>query len=232
MTTGSIALPSEVRALILFGSHARGDADEHSDVDVCAFVSDVGFERLVELRHDCAMAMGAQEESASVYPASMLWTMAEVGSLFLWHLKLEGRVVCDPSGFAAEILDELAPFTEFAEELDLYEDLLRGVQEQQLRHTSLVEFDLHVLFLVARNTSILLAYARGEPTFGRTSAFQLVVQSIGPLPVEAQTYAELCDWHLTYVRGVRRSPLPTSEQCAAYINAVDAYLLDARKVLL
>ncbi len=86
-----------IRALILYGSFARRDFTIDSDVDMLAVV-DVGeslrrmdFSRLRMQRHT----------------VETLGEMADSGSLFVWHLSTEGRVLYDTDG---EIRDLLGSF--------------------------------------------------------------------------------------------------------------------------
>lgn len=44
----------DIRSIILFGSHARGDADFFSDQDVCVFTGPVDYSRLLDIREQVA----------------------------------------------------------------------------------------------------------------------------------------------------------------------------------
>lgn len=76
-----------VLAVCLFGSQARGDQDESSDVDLLLITS----ER--QPRHS---SMGTV--SLSMYPIDDLIERAAAGDLFLCHLANEARPMYDPEG--------------------------------------------------------------------------------------------------------------------------------------
>src|SRR5262245_46459624 len=78
-------------AVWLYGSVARGDADELSDTDVL-LISDAS-------DHPIPAVQAVAEASVSHYTWGQITSLAEVGSLFLHHLRLEGRVVAGtPAG--------------------------------------------------------------------------------------------------------------------------------------
>jgi hypothetical protein len=71
-------------AVMLFGSHARGDAHAASDVDILQLVA----------RWSPSYAIGPL--SVSVYTREHLLALAGAGSLFVLHLAVEGRPLEDP----------------------------------------------------------------------------------------------------------------------------------------
>lgn len=76
-----------VSAVCLFGSRARGDQDEGSDVDLLLVTSET------QPRHS---SMG--NLSLSMYPIDDLIERAAGGDLFLCHLANEARPIYDPTG--------------------------------------------------------------------------------------------------------------------------------------
>jgi len=62
-------------------------------------------------------------------------------------------------------------------------------------------FDLHVLFVVVRNVSMLLTVKAGSPSFGRATAFRDATRRYGRLPITASDYDYLTRGHLVYSRG-------------------------------
>src|SRR5215510_14420602 len=93
-------------AIWLYGSHARGDVDANSDRDVLVVGS---------ASRDEVLELGDLNPNPSVsqYEWSEIEGMAEYGSLFLHHLRLEGRRVFEgpfSSGKLAHLLDNLRPY--------------------------------------------------------------------------------------------------------------------------
>jgi len=81
-----------ISAVALFGSRARGDGDETSDVDLLLFTNED------EPRH---VTMG--NISLSLYPLAHLLGLASNGDLFACHLALEAKPIHDPDGQLAQL---------------------------------------------------------------------------------------------------------------------------------
>jgi hypothetical protein len=79
------AIRSDSTPLMLFGSVARGDSSPTSDIDV------------LELAERRRRPYKVGRVSVSVYDAKTLNRMAERGSLFVLHLRLEGQLLRDPA---------------------------------------------------------------------------------------------------------------------------------------
>jgi predicted nucleotidyltransferase len=84
-------------AVMLYGSYARGTADQQSDVDILELVS-----RSPSPRETVGV-------NVTQYLPSHLHAMAQRGSPFVLHLKLEGRVLTDPAGVLARCLSSYRP---------------------------------------------------------------------------------------------------------------------------
>ncbi len=78
------AVKRQNSSIIIFGSKARGDDTEFSDIDVLELTD----RRSRPYRHN--------RMNVSVYDEATLRLMAERGSLFVLHLRLEGLIVRDP----------------------------------------------------------------------------------------------------------------------------------------
>lgn len=70
--------------LILYGSYARGDTSQDSDVDLLSIGERPYATKIVQ-----------NHVNLSIYSFSKLKGMAEEGSLFVYHLKMEGRILVD-----------------------------------------------------------------------------------------------------------------------------------------
>ena len=84
-----------ITGLVLYGSHARGDAHTRSDVDLLAIVAHR--ESLQRRDHD--------HLKIQVHTRKTLQFMFDEGSLFAWHLSAEGRIVYDDDGWLRTLLD-------------------------------------------------------------------------------------------------------------------------------
>lgn len=85
----------EFRSLLLYGSWARGDADEFSDLDVLA------------VDHTGAIPRRGGDVSLSSYSTGEL--AEATGTLFGHHLSRDGVILYDPDGVLATVLSEIEP---------------------------------------------------------------------------------------------------------------------------
>ena len=68
-------------ALILFGSRSRGDFDAQSDIDI------------LEITENPHRPYSVDHFNYSTYTLDQLINMAQSGSLFVWHIITEGKVI-------------------------------------------------------------------------------------------------------------------------------------------
>jgi len=93
--------------VVLYGSVARGDADEKSDIDVLQVVDGAAPDHYSD-----------RDLSVTTYSLDQLEQLCIRGSLFALHLVTEGRILDDPSGAVAQTLamyrppDSYRPFWE------------------------------------------------------------------------------------------------------------------------
>lgn len=190
-----------LRAVILFGSAARGDHDVYSDRDICAIVDDLPDRQIHSLKRRVAELYHTDAQSVFAYRRSTVSQMARAGSLFLWHLKREGQVLYDRSATAKGTLSNLAEYRRYPEDLLRFQEVFDDTAREFNAWPRLDLFDLHSLFLVVRNVCMLLTVKAGDPHFGRSSVYAGAVQHYGRLPVTARLFSELSNAHLAYSRG-------------------------------
>jgi len=94
---------SSVESVCIFGSMARDSADEYSDRDVLVIAESP--HRRKELG-ECWKERGW---SVASFSPRRFQRMIDIGSLFVQHLKLEGRMVEDETGWLAETLKRAVP---------------------------------------------------------------------------------------------------------------------------
>ncbi len=152
-------------AIWLYGSHARGVTDADSDLDIFVTTSEMASSKKIE---DMA-SQAWPGASLSIYTWDEITRMAEYGSLFLQHLKLEAIPLHEsPShrGVLRRILDGLPDYSLAARDVDGFNVVLEDVGEA-LDHDGLETYELAVLGTVIRHSSILGCWLLNQPTFGR-----------------------------------------------------------------
>ncbi|HEY5960442.1 MAG TPA: nucleotidyltransferase domain-containing protein [Polyangiaceae bacterium] len=188
-----------ISGVVLFGSQARNEADQYSDRDICAFAKAVNFDQRRTLRDELAFEYQTTPESVCLVTETVAHEMATTGSLFLWHLKLESKVLQDANGFVEGLFGALHPYSGYKRDLDLYERIRQDVTATT---TDINEADGHALFAACRNTCMLLTMWHGTPSFGRDAAYARAQAHFPDLPLLPSSYRILRDLHLVYTRGV------------------------------
>lgn len=202
-------MSDSVTACLQFGSRARGDNDSASDNDICVIVrSLLSIDDVSRLKAESAERFTTSPDSVSIYTEDSMLVMAKIGSLFLWHLRLEGKILFDRDGYLRTLFRSHRPFRNHHLEWAEYDELLADVRSRLRTSGSANAFDYHLLQIIVRNTCILLTHLAGRVTFGRNSAFELASRLYDPFPVSREQYAILSTWHLRYARGVEQTPSP------------------------
>ena len=221
----------DILGLMLFGSTARKDADVYSDKDIFVLCQDLGLDELLRIKSDFILPSVGQAEGICCYKHKDVVIMAEKGSLFLWHLKLQGRIVFSKNGVLENIFSILKSYDKYQEDLTYYRNLLADVNESLKKWNVLSEFDLSLLFTIARNTCMLLCYHKGMPKFGRSNVYLTARKIFGKeLPMVDWLYPKLCSWKLWYERGIKpEGGLPGRSMSYSMIEQLSALLEFARK---
>jgi predicted nucleotidyltransferase len=211
-----------IKAIVLYGSHARGDADRESDIDVCVFL-----EELLNPTEDQVRTLvpsllrGAI--SLTSYRERDLTAMLEYGSLFLWHLKLEGRILYGKD-YVASQFERLKPFQRHHAEIAYHRDILEYLLAS---NTSEIpnEFDLSLLFTIARNSCMILAHKAGVAVFGRSDCYNTAARIYADLPLDLVTYSFLSKWKSVYERGLDQNvQLPSTLKISELIRKIQRLL--------
>jgi predicted nucleotidyltransferase len=156
----------DILSLRLFGSHARGEADEGSDIDILLVPED-GYKANLEI------ALPGNPD-ISIYSRTRLEQMFNDGHLFAWHLFLEStpyssnrredwfRSLGKP-GVYREAEEDIVQFT------GILDDALSGMKEEDN-----YVFEAGIAHLAMRNLGMILNYVhKGVPDFSRYSALRL-----------------------------------------------------------
>jgi predicted nucleotidyltransferase len=223
---------TSVIGVIEFGATARGDTDEHSDKDIFAVVDDVDADLLDNFRVAIATEYDTLPNSVACYSVSSFDQMIFHGSLFTWHLRLEGKILRDPYGIFAEAFGNLAKYDSFQSDLAQFDEIYKDARAAYDASKILDTFERHVLFVVVRNVCMLLNARRGRPSFGRRVVIPQARKIHPELPLSAVTADWLAAGHLAYMRNIETegnsdsaaSPEAVFQEVAALLNFAQSAL--------
>lgn len=148
---------------VLYGSHARGQDDHQSDIDILRVVDET-----------CgvppSVAGSNKRLSISEYKWDEFTRMQESGAPFLAHLRADGRIIGgDDEGISRYRLltEALPPYKYAGRDLASFMDALSDVNRALVLRDSGPEFEAATIATVIRHASILGCYLLGTPRFGR-----------------------------------------------------------------
>lgn len=171
----------------VFGSVARGERDERSDLDLLAIVAD-NEGKVTEREVLCHVPaeLRSIEPSISWYGRRRLGEMFNNGELFAWHLCRENLALFEAEPVMA-LLGEPSPYREAAADVASFEAILSGVSGQLRMSPENAIYELGLIYVCLRNICMAASAALGPaPDFSRYSPFNL--RGFPPVPIMRSEY--------------------------------------------
>ncbi|MEA5405966.1 nucleotidyltransferase domain-containing protein [Arcicella sp. DC2W] len=194
-----------IKSLILFGSTAKKQNDSSSDIDLCAIIND-NFDESEITKNEILTVLGKNNDlkdidSFSVYKESSLNKMLDYGSLFLWHLKLEGKILYGDDYFN-KTFSKLKSFKNHLSEINYIINIYNKMEDSQNKIGFIDSFDISIYFTLIRNASIIACHKVGQPRFGRLDSFLVTKEIISEIPLNIEIFEEMMKIKLQYERGI------------------------------
>ncbi len=162
-------LGQATEAVVLFGSKSRGDADKGSDTDLAIFAKADSPTSLIAIKQAISKEVRDESANLSVYSLATAELMAADGSLFLWHLKLEGKVLFKRSEWTDRLFRRLAPYsrTKAIRDMNTFEHVLHDIADSLKATQTTTLFEAATLFSILRSLGMIVTTLVGSPCFGR-----------------------------------------------------------------
>ena len=184
----------------MFGSSARRESNEHSDVDVLA-ISDAVM--LPATTVDRLHRIFGENLDIAHYNYRGLKILADQGSLFAWHLRHEGIPIFRKKNRLAEMLADMKPYTGHLDDLKVLATVLEEAMVS-LPGRSAFYYDLGVVATVIRNVGIIMNNLVGKYDFSPIAPMRLsAVPDVPRFPISELDYAFLQSCRRATERGER-----------------------------
>jgi predicted nucleotidyltransferase len=218
-------MDQNILSIILYGSHARKEHDAASDFDICVFTRERTSEELkIEDIAEVVHSLQPANINLVTYPDSAVSAMLSHGSLFLWHLKLEGKVLYGEQYFTNK-LRKLARFKTHYDDIKYHNELFNDLKRSWNFLSIVNELDLSLLFTIVRNTCMVLAHKQGRPTFGRLSSYHAAKEALPSMPLTIDLYTYLSQWKILYERQSGKTiKLPTADAFMKILSDTENFL--------
>jgi predicted nucleotidyltransferase len=200
-----IHFPDAVVSVRLFGSVARGDADEASDFDILIVTRrELGLEEKRRI-HAALDSDFCRKTSISWYSTETIRRMYLDGHLFAWHLHLESTPLtglATPDFLAS--LDAPGPYTECEADIAALIDIMSTIPAVLRESPKSSVYEAGVLFVCLRNIALSASwYSPAGLDFSRYSPLSVGRQLGIPLRIEGGRYYDLVRARLSSQRGIQ-----------------------------
>lgn len=149
-------------AVAVFGSLARGDTDGLSDRDLLVVADSKG------TRDRAREVFSRQGWNCTVYDWNRLEVQVRRGSLFAHHLRLEAKIVCDPTSRLREALEDVPRRSTYEPVLQEARDLLYALEGIPLTERGRV-WAADVLMVALRGMAVARLAEDGQFAFSTDS---------------------------------------------------------------
>jgi predicted nucleotidyltransferase len=205
--TQRFALLPAVEGVCLFGSVARGNPNEWSDIDLLVVGSDRKLSPTV-LLSKLPQELKTNKMSLFYYTHDELQDMFTAGLSFAKHLQREARVLYDRTGFLTLLLDSNLEKTSVQAELEAHLGQLAAYSDLRMFKDNFL-FVLARLYTIGKAVVMLALFAEEADEFGRDAAFARFAEQHPELASEAAMIARLRPFYRRVTqRGSEPLPFP------------------------
>lgn len=195
----SINIDDDIETIAIFGSCARGDNDYYSDIDLLIIIEECDKEKFIEKKIEIAKKLDVPIDWISLYKKSSIIRMDKYSSYFLWHLKLEGKIIYSKSKFLEQVLDNIKEYTKTESDIYQYSVICKDIKQSMKYDNNTYKYELNILASLARNICMALCYINNKKLFGRVQVVKEAKKIIGDkFPFTIYEYNDLYKFRSTY----------------------------------
>lgn len=180
--------------LYLFGSAARGDCDQSSDIDVLAVYDKQPNSTLREKVSSAVCTKFGSRVTLAEYTSRRLGEMFDQGHLFSWHLYQEAKPLQVPDllGKQSYEFDRPAPYTSGIEDAQRFVGLLSSVKTELQNGSCSLVHEAGLVYLSLRNIAMSLSAGfQDKADFARSSPLTLSASLSISAPCTASEFGVL-----------------------------------------
>lgn len=206
-------LLSSVSGIFLFGSTARGDPDDSSDVDVLVVYESPLPPGLRAELQQAIFALFGERVAVAEYSVARVQEMFDDGHLFAWHLFKEATPIVVP-GWTTNtnfVFNRPQLYRDGQKDAERFVGLMKSISlELHVDPGSLI-YEAGLIYLSLRNIAMSLSFEElGTPDFSRFSPYNLSTRLRLPFPTSRPNYAKLIAARHASQRG---HAAPTISKC-------------------
>lgn len=202
----SIELEPNINSIILYGSYARCENDDFSDMDILIVI-----EKDVEKSYIIKDSQGKAlpDKWITVYSKAAMESMKTFTSLFLWHIKLESKTIYKKDSYLETLLGDLPEYVHTDDDIQQYKTILSDIKEIIKNSKCTIFYELSLLASLVRNISIAYCYLNGKMCFGRVTPVELLLSDYPLFSIE--DYEKLYVFRSTYNNDTIKQINPMTE---------------------
>lgn len=194
---------SEIKLVMLFGSYARNDNDENSDIDIFVLIDDCNFDNYIKLKNLIANYLQLPLDYLSIYTKQGIELLKNKGSYFLWHLKLEGILIYSDENEFDILFNNLKKYFSAKRDLIEYKQICEDIICNKRNDFFDKAYDLSVIASLIRNTCIAICYCFEKYYFDKIKSVNFVKSLMGDdFPFSIEEYLIIYSYRINKNRNI------------------------------